>query len=118
MNPGELIVSARALADDMNRKLGASRYLGSALLVRQALEDTLDAYWRRSVPGLEDTSGRAQLVTLPFYLHPDLAGRVAYAWNRLSAWCHHDAYELPPHRDELASVINTVEELLIACSVR
>ena len=114
MTPGELLATARDLLADTNRRLGGSRRLAAALLVRQALEDAMEAFWRRTIPGLEQTSGRAQLVTLPFYLDAALAGRIAYAWNRLSGWCHHDAYELPPHSDELDSVAEIVGALIEA----
>jgi len=114
MTPEELLATTLDLLADTNRRLGASRQLAAALLVRQALEDALEAFWQRTMPGLEGTSGRAQLITLPFYLDATVAGRVAYAWYRLSGWCHHDAYELPPHADELKSVAEIVGDLIQA----
>lgn len=109
MSPITLTDMARQLATEPNRRLGASRLLASALLLRQALEDALDRHWSRTVPEMVNVSGRAQLISLPFYVDPQLAGAVNYAWSRLSAVCHHDAYELPPSLDELARLADIVE---------
>jgi hypothetical protein len=100
---------ARQLATEPNRKLGATRLLAAALLLRQALEEALDQHWSRTVPEMVNVSGRAQLISLPFYVDPQLAGAVNFAWCRLSAVCHHDAYELPPSLDELERLADIVD---------
>lgn len=111
MNPIELTGAARDLISVANRKLGTSRLLAAALLLRQALEEALDSHWARILPAMEAVSGRAQLVSLPFYLDARLAGDVNYAWCRLSAACHHDAYELPPSPNELGHLAEIVDQL-------
>lgn len=83
----------------------------AALLIRQALEEAVDAYWTtRQVP-LESVSTQTQLVclrmmttdgTLPAQLHE--------AWGSLSRACHHHPYELGPTAGELATWIEVVEE--------
>jgi hypothetical protein len=115
MDPAGLVATARSLIDSSDRQLGSTRLLAGALLLRQALEDSLDHYWSRTVPGMEKVSGRVQLVSLPFYLEPArLASDVTYAWYRLSASCHHDAYELPPAPEELVGLADIVDRLLSA----
>lgn len=114
MNPDALTTTARQLAAEPNRRLGATRLLAAALLLRQALEDALDQHWSRTVPEMRDVSGRAQLISLPFYLDPRLAGDVNFAWCRLSAACHHDAYELPPSPEELEHLADIVDKLAVA----
>jgi len=112
VNPEELLAGARDLASAGNRRLGASRSVGAALLARQALETAIDDVWARTVPGLAACSARAQLIALPTYVPPLLAGDVAYCWSRLSRACHHDAYELPPAPAELEHLLDIVDELL------
>jgi hypothetical protein len=94
----------------------------SGLLARQALETTLDDYWRRHEPGLERCSMRAQLLCLPSYLHGDgadgLAERTAYAWIRLSRACHQHVYELPPTAAELSRWIDIVDQFVASASFR
>jgi hypothetical protein len=101
MNPRDLVAAAKTLALTPNRRFGSTRFLMSALLMRQALEDALDLYWLDTVPGLERCSARAQLVSLPFYTDAGLAAEVTYCWHRLSGISHHHAYELPAGSEEL-----------------
>lgn len=110
MSTPTLSTMARQLAAEPNRKLGATRLLAAALLLRQALEDAIDQHWARTVPAMAKVSGRAQLISLPFYVDPRLAGQVAYAWCRLSTVCHHDAYELPPSLEELERLADIVDD--------
>ena len=113
MSAGALVSDARGLAAVPDRKLGGTRPLAAALLLRQALEEALDDFWLGSQPGMENVSARAQLVSLPYYLDTELAGDVTYAWYRLSAICHHDAYELAPSLGEvlhLAEIVGNLTE--------
>jgi hypothetical protein len=114
MTPGQLSAVACRLVADPDRKLGASRLLAAALLLRQALEDAIDAYWDQTVPALQDVSARAQLISLPFYLGPRLAGDVTYAWNRLSVAGHHGTYQLPPAPGDLRNIARTIDHLIAA----
>ncbi len=109
-----LTAMARQLATEPNRRLGATRLVAAALLLRQALEDVLDQHWTRTVPEMVEVSGRAQLISLPFYIDPQLAGEVNFAWCRLSSVCHHDAYELPPSVDELERLADIVDSFVKA----
>ncbi len=84
----------------------------SALLVRQALEETLAGYWIVKGIALERCSTRAQLICLREYLREgDLAARVAHAWSALSRACHHHPYELPPTADEIKNWMEPVRQL-------
>lgn len=84
----------------------------SALLVRQALEESLTGYWMVKGIALERCSTRAQLICLHEYLHEgDLASRLAHAWGALSRACHHHPYELPPTVEEIKSWMEPVREL-------
>jgi hypothetical protein len=112
----DLLAEARAVASRPDRRLGTTRYVAAALLGRQALEEALEQFWQRTVPGVAGCSGRAQLITLQFFAEPELAGAVAYAWNRLSLACHHDAYELPPTHAELTSLLDIVDRFAAEAS--
>jgi hypothetical protein len=112
-DPAAVVAAARGLLRRKDPKTAGIWPRGAALLARQALEEALDALWRRRAPGLEQCSTRAQLLSLPGYLHrSDLAEQNAYAWSGLSRACHHHAYELPPTAAELESWIGAVEELI------
>jgi hypothetical protein len=107
------VKAARGLLRRRDPKTAGIWPRGAALLARQALEEALDALWRRRAPGLEQCSTRAQLLCLPDYLRrSDLAEQIAYAWSGLCRACHHHAYELPPTAAELESWIGTVEDLV------
>jgi hypothetical protein len=112
MNSADLLSMARSLGAESNRNLGSSRFLASTLLLRQSLENALDDFWSRTVPGLVNVSNRAQLIALPFYLDRELALRVQYAWYQLSGYCHHDAYELPAPAHELEICAAAIEGLI------
>ena len=108
----DLLALARQVQTDSPRQLGADRTVAAALLVRQALEEALDAWWATRLPAMADTTDRAQQITLPFYADDaELAGDVTWAWNHLSTICHHHAYALPPTEAELARLIEVVQRL-------
>jgi hypothetical protein len=79
-----------------------------ALLVRLALEQSLDDWWRRREPGLEGCSMRAQLLCLPCYVDPVVASDTAAVWSALSRATHHHAYELAPSAGELRGWLESV----------
>ena len=88
----------------------------SALLTRQALEVTLDDFWRRQAPGVRMASRHSQLLCLGTYQgDPPLAAKVAYAWSALSNACHSHSYELAPTGGEMEGWIETVEEFSTCC---
>jgi hypothetical protein len=92
------------------RTLGADRTLAASLLVRQALEAVLDAWWERTVPGMAAVSDRAQQISLPFFADRSLALDLVWAWSQLSSTCHHHAYAQPPTPAELERLITIVHQ--------
>ncbi len=113
MEANELLVMARSVLIDAPRQLGADRTLAAALLVRQAMEAALDSWWATILPAMVDATDRAQQVTLPFYVGDTaLAGDITWAWARLSATCHHHAYDLPPTNAEIESLIDVVNKFV------
>jgi hypothetical protein len=111
MSAVNLVTQARSLATVDDRKLGGTRRLVAALLLRQGLEEALEGFWLNELPGMNLVSHRAQLVSLRFYIDSELAGDVTYAWYRLSALCHHDAYELAPALAEIIHLAEIIEKL-------
>ena len=98
MLPSELIEHARGFLDAP----GALRWPRLvAILTRQAIETQLEHLWMAVAPGMQDSSTRAQLIALCEYVPRNLAGEVAWAWDRLSEVCHHHVYELAPTEAEL-----------------
>jgi hypothetical protein len=107
----DLLSIARNLAVDEAHRWGMSRTTAAALLVRQALEEALDAFWRRAMPGLEDCSGRSQMIALPFFVESPLAEDVIYAWYRLSSACHAGSYVLGPSLGDIERYSSVVRKL-------
>jgi hypothetical protein len=83
----------------------------AALLIRQALEESVDAYWTDRQLPLDSLPTQTQLVCLRM-MTPDgsVPARVHEAWGALSRACHHHPYELAPTAAELAAWIAVVEE--------
>lgn len=70
-------------------------------LLRIALEQALDDFWAATYPTVQNSSRRAQLLTLSRYLDPADARHVHQLWIDLSRASHHHAYELAPTSGEL-----------------
>jgi len=87
----------------------------AALLARQALEMSLDQYWKAKRPGLELCTTHAQLLCLREYW-PDKeeAERIHLAWVALSRACHHHPYELAPTAAELERWFAVVDRVVAA----
>jgi hypothetical protein len=82
----------------------------AALLTRQALEETVDAYWQSRQLPLDSLSTHSQLVCLRMMMtDASLPGRLHEAWGALSRVCHHHPYELAPTAAELSAWIEVVE---------
>lgn len=83
----------------------------AALLIRQALEESVDAYWTERQLPLGSLPTQAQLVCLRM-MTPEgtLPAQLHEAWGSLSRACHHHPYELAPTAEELAAWIDVVEE--------
>ncbi len=82
----------------------------AAILGRTALEDMV-AEWC-AAEGLEvgEASMRVKLACLRAVAR-SVAGEAALAWWGLSRACHQHAYEVAPHRDEVAHLVGRVREL-------
>lgn len=113
--PTDLLGMARQLLDRASPETAGLWPRAAALLGRQALEMAVDEFWAaRRIP-LDSCPTHQQLICLREYLgDADLAGRVHLAWNGLSRACHHHPYELAPTAGELATLVDTVGELLRA----
>lgn len=100
-------------ADRVNATAGA-RFAarGAALLTRQAIEATLDDFWRARAPGVQECSMRAQLICAPFYLPDDIAHGVNHTWWALTRVCHHHAYDLAPTPQELDDLLHAARDLV------
>jgi hypothetical protein len=83
----------------------------AALLIRQALEEAVDAYWTERQLPLDSLPTQAQLVCLRM-MTPDgpLPAQLHETWGALSRACHHHPYELSPTAGELVTWIERVEE--------
>jgi hypothetical protein len=117
VTPADLLALARQTMTSDNAPLGVNRSLVAAILTRQALEETLDTFWRSQLPGLVVCSSRSQLITMPYYLKDaEVAAEVSYAWHLLSAACHHSVIGLPAPVAEMSHLVDIVERLLYAVS--
>jgi hypothetical protein len=115
LTPDALLVEARRMLDVPHAGTVAVWPRATALLARQALEETLARYWVEHAPGVEHLNMRAQLNCLRAYLTPTaLARDVAFTWHALSRATHHHPYELDPTREELASLVAATQRLVDA----
>lgn len=91
-----------------------------ALLIRLALERSLDRYWARVLPEGAACGMRQQLLLLPQYTRSSPAANGAAslareAWLGLAGAAHHHAYELAPTAGELRrwhTAVNRLNGLL------
>jgi hypothetical protein len=84
----------------------------ASLLGRQALEETVDAFWRKTEPAMEHVSTRAQFLCLSQYLpDPALARDMNAAWLAFTHACHYHPYELPPTSGELLAWLETIDRM-------
>lgn len=72
-----------------------------ALLIRLALEQSLDEFWKKTLPEAVKCSMRAQLLLLPAYIDRQTADQARDAWFGLAPAAHHHAYDLAPTAAEL-----------------
>ena len=109
----DTLATARGLLEKPDAKTAGIWSRAGALLVRQALEEALDAFWSSKGLRLDTLSTRAQLICLPRYLDDGrLAADVSHAWAALTQACHHHPYELGPTAGELQSWLSVVGELV------
>ena len=114
MTPIEALAMAQQLLDRFDATTAGLWPRAAALLARQALEQSLDAYWQSKGLPLQACGTRPQLLCLSEYLgDAALAGRAHHAWASLSEACHHRGYELAPSHGELKAWLTTVDDLLV-----
>lgn len=112
-SPEELLAAADAMLRSPTPGLGSLWPRACALLIRLALEQTLDRFWGRVLPSGAECSVRAQLLLLPLYTPaaPAAAPLAREAWLGLAGAAHHHAYELAPTAGELRSWHSAVSQL-------
>jgi hypothetical protein len=87
------------------------RARAAAVLLRLALDETLDGFWRDITPNMT-RNGRTRMLSLQWYVRPSVARQWYTVWSSLSAACHHHTYELPPTPAEVRAWYQDVGELL------
>lgn len=87
----------------------------AVLLARQALEETLDSFWRNRSRDLLKRSipMRVKLLCLGAFMNNDYctAADVAQLWSTLSNACHFDAHHPTSGAEEIHIWIDRTEEL-------
>ena len=120
--PVELLEAADQLLRSPVSGLGNLWPRACALLIRTALELTLDQYWARVLPAAADCGMRPQLLLLPLYVASgstsadaasasDAVALAREAWLGLAGAAHHHAYELAPNASELRGWHTAVTQL-------
>ncbi len=111
--PARLVEWSRAVLTHPELGVVGAWPRAAALLGRQALEEGIDDFWKRSLPTMASASRATQLACLDQYLRDDdLVRGVRVAWAALSRACHHHVYELSPTAPELDHWLVTVETLV------
>ena len=122
VTPTELLDAADQLLTSPVPGLGNLWPRACALLIRLALELTLDQYWARVLPAAADCGMRLQLLLLPLYASSgpastgaassaDAVSLARDAWLGLAGAAHHHAYELAPNASELRGWHTAVTQL-------
>ncbi len=110
---GGALTAADQLVQGTQTLAGSNSARAACLLARQALEHVVDDLLQSRGFGCPDASMRSRLVALgqAWAEEPDVGYRAATAWWRLSASCHHHAYELDPTPAEAAGALADVRWL-------
>jgi hypothetical protein len=113
VTPEELLAAADQLLRSPVPGVGAQWPRACALLIRLALELTLDRFWARRLPVAAECGMRQQLLLLPLYTDdlPAAAVLAREAWLGLAGAAHHHAYELGPTSAELRAWHGSVTSL-------
>lgn len=116
ITPEELLDLADQMLTSPTPGLGSLWPRVCALLIRLALERSLDRYWARVLPEGADCGMRQQLLLLPQYTRAsagaaDAAPLAREAWLGLAGAAHHHAYELAPTVEELRGWHTAVSQL-------
>jgi hypothetical protein len=110
VNVVEMLRAALALLDDPVEDTATVWPLGAAVLIRQAIEATIDAFWAKTVPDMQNANATEQWLALPSYLGrlPDLQA-AEYAWSALSEACHHREYDVGLTEPELRTHLRAAD---------
>jgi len=113
VTPEELLAVADQLLTSPVPGVGAQWPRACALLVRLALEMSLDGFWARVLPVATQCGMRLLLLLLPLYTAdlPAAAGLAREAWLGLAGAAHHHVYELAPTAGELRTWYTNVSGL-------
>ncbi len=84
----------------------------AAFLIRQELEEAIDAFWEDRVPDFGSTTMRTKLIALEAYIDPAMAAQTSQTWAVLSNVCHYRGYSLEPTGEELTSWLTTAGRLI------
>jgi hypothetical protein len=109
--PAALLALARDVADGRHQVPGMSQARAVCLLTRQAFEQVVDTLLDARHLSCPAASMRVRLISLgqAFESEPEhVAYRAETAWSRLSAACHHHAYELSPSLREARTLVDDV----------
>jgi hypothetical protein len=118
ITPEELLDLADQMLTSPTPGLGSLWPRVCALMIRLALELSLDRYWARVLPQGAECGMRQQLLLLPQYTRAsagdaDAATLAREAWLGLAGAAHHHAYELAPTVEELRGWHTAVSRLTV-----
>jgi hypothetical protein len=116
--PEELLDLADQMLTSPTPGLGSLWPRVCALMIRLALELSLDRYWARVLPEGAECGMRQQLLLLPQYTRvspgaAEAASLAREAWLGLAGAAHHHAYELAPTVEELRRWHTAVSRLTV-----
>lgn len=103
-----LLDTAEAVLDGTLPIAAGLRTRASTLLARQALEETLHAFWEARAPDVQRCRVRTQIQCLAAFLDPAPVAAAAIAWTGLSEACHHHPYAVAPSAAEVRAWIGSV----------
>ncbi len=118
--PSTRVLATNELVAAADRLLGPShgtmlspgvRARAAATLLRLALDESLDAFWRSVSPRMT-RDARTRMLCLQWYVSPSVARQWYTVRSGLSAACHHHTYDLPPTPAEVRARHQDVSELL------
>lgn len=108
-----LVQLAESLAEGSRPLPGVSTARAACWVARQALELLIDQFLRHRnlEPGRSTTRTRLIALGIAYGGDPDLSYRASTSYWRLSAACHHHAFELGPTQAEAVSLVAQVRSL-------
>lgn len=109
----QLVDLASASLDNPGRLAPGRWARATALLLRQALERSVEHAWQTAGYNPEPWSMRARLLCLSKLVDERTAEDSYYTWWTLTHACHHHPYELPPGHNELSELLGSVRSLAL-----